>query len=372
MSDFFKILEDQYQSELPFVIYHKPHSDRVLMNILSSDELHQIDQFTASGFVFAPFDLKEKAILFPQDKINNFSINFDKIDLSQTKFNPQELKTNSSDKSAYLNLLHHTLNEISADHELDKVVTSRQINLPKKNLDISLLFQKMLKAYPNAMSYIWYHPRVGLWAGATPETLVRLKRNQLNTMALAGTRHKNDIEQKPFTEKEIKEQAFVTEQILEALHHTEATDIQTSDLKIAPAGELFHLLTEIKAKIQPENFDAVLKEIHPTPAVCGLPKQKSFDFLIQNENYDRQFYAGFFGELNWKSEKKRSNRQRNQENQVFKSIQKISDLYVNLRCFSYDNHQVSIYVGGGITAESNPEDEWLETQNKSQTMLKVL
>lgn len=371
MSDFFETLDHHYEAQLPFVIYHKPKAKQVFHR-LKTDELVHIESFEDSGYVFAPFDLKEKVILFPQKDLESDHIDLSNIDLNQLTFKQKEIDDDPAEKQAYLNLLELTLKEISKDQNLEKIVTSRQINFRKKNLNTSLLFKKMLKAYPNAMTYVWFHPEVGLWAGATPETLVNFHRNQLKTMALAGTRHKNVIEHQPFIEKEKKEQAFVTQQILDALRQTKATDIQTSDLRIAPAGELFHLLTEIKAQIQPENFDAVLKAIHPTPAVCGLPKEKSFKFLIKNENYNRQFYAGFLGELNWKSEKIRSNRQRNQENQVFKSIQKTSDLYVNLRCLSYKNEKISLYVGGGITAESQPEDEWKETQNKSQTMLKVL
>lgn len=372
MSDFFKILDDHHKAQLPFVIYHKPNAEQVFFHQMNTDKLFRINSFDDSGYVFAPFDLKEKAILFPQKDLESDYIDLSDIDLDELTFEKKEINENPNEKQVYLDLLELTLKEISEDENLDKIVTSRQINFHKKDLNVSLLFKRMLKAYPNAMTYIWFHPKVGLWAGATPETLIKLKRNQLQTMALAGTRHENVIESQPFTEKEKKEQAFVTEQILEALRQTKATDIQTSDLKVAPAGDLIHLLTEISAQIQLEDFDAVLKAMHPTPAVCGLPKAKSFQFLLNSENYPRQFYAGFLGELHWKSEKVRSNRQRNQENQVFKAIQKASDLYVNLRCLSYQENQISLYVGGGITAESQAEDEWEETQNKSQTMLKVL
>lgn len=372
MTNFFELLDYHYASQLPFVIYHKPHAANVVMHRLLTDELCQIENFKESGFVFAPFNLKEKAVLFPQENLETQEVQVADASLDGLTFEATTIDEDEATKEAYLNLLNQTLQEIRTDQALDKIVTSRQINFKKDNLKASLLFRKMLKAYPNAMAYIWYHPQVGFWAGATPETLIKFKRNQLQTMALAGTRHKNAMAENPFTEKEKKEQAFVTEQILEALMKTKAKSISTSELKTAEAGDLFHLLTDISAQIQPEDFDAVLKAMHPTPAVCGLPKEKAFQFLLDKENYARQFYAGFFGELHWKSEKVRSNRQRNQENQVFKSIQKTSDLYVNLRCLSYQEHQVSLYVGGGITAESQPEDEWEETQNKSQTMLKVL
>ncbi|MDN6342949.1 MAG: chorismate-binding protein, partial [Lactococcus lactis] len=252
MSDFFELLEQHYASQLPFVIYHKPYAANIVMHMLPTAELCQIENFEASGFVFAPFNLKEKAVLFPQKSLETKEVKVADISLDGLTFEAKSIDEDDTAKEAYLDLLHKTIQEIRIDQALDKIVTSRQINFKKENLKASLLFKKMLKAYPNAMAYIWYHPQVGFWAGATPETLIKFKRNQLQTMALAGTRHKNVMAENPFTEKEKKEQAFVTEQILEALEKTKAKSISTSELKTAEAGDLIHLLTEISAQIQLE------------------------------------------------------------------------------------------------------------------------
>ncbi|MFN9108978.1 MAG: chorismate-binding protein, partial [Bacteroidota bacterium] len=77
---------------------------------------------------------------------------------------------------------------------------------------------------------------------------------------------------------------------------------------------------------------------------------------IKNEGYDRGFYSGFLGELNFD----------------FETKEFASDLYVNLRCMQIEGNLAHIYVGGGITADSDAESEWLETVNKSQTMKKIL
>ena len=91
--------------------------------------------------------------------------------------------------------------------------------------------------------------------------------------------------------------------------------------------------------------------VHPTPAVCGLPKNEAKVFILENEGYDREFYTGFFGELNLKGS---------------------SNLFVNLRCMQVLKNQLALYIGGGITIDSIPEKEWEETIAKSEVMLKVL
>ena len=83
------------------------------------------------------------------------------------------------------------------------------------------------------------------------------------------------------------------------------------------------------------NIGDIIKTLHPTPAVCGLPRNLAKDFILQNEDYHRSYYTGFLGELNFKNQQ--------------------SSLFVNLRCMEISGETASIYVGGGITKESIPE-----------------
>ena len=97
--------------------------------------------------------------------------------------------------------------------------------------------------------------------------------------------------------------------------------------------------------------------MHPTPALCGLPKQEAKQFIIKNEGYSREFYSGFLGEINKDFE--------------FNTAGK-SDVFVNLRCMKLDKNEAHLFIGGGITKESNPLNEFQETINKSQTIKKIL
>ncbi|HEU0124995.1 MAG TPA: chorismate-binding protein, partial [Flavobacterium sp.] len=103
-------------------------------------------------------------------------------------------------------------------------------------------------------------------------------------------------------------------------------------------------------------LEEVIDTLHPTPAVCGLPKKKSKVFILENENYDRTFYTGFLGELN----------------STFTETNTSSDLFVNLRCMQIQEDKAILYMGCGITKESIPEKEWEESVNKSMTMKRVL
>ena len=68
----------------------------------------------------------------------------------------------------------------------------------------------------------------------------------------------------------------------------------------------------------------------------------------------------------------RSKNSKNQENKSYRTVKSITELYVNLRCMKLTAGIASIFVGGGITKDSIPEQEWQETIAKSKTMLGIL
>jgi isochorismate synthase len=129
-------------------------------------------------------------------------------------------------------------------------------------------------------------------------------------------------------------------------------NLKVSEPFTVQAGNLVHLRTDISGKLKSnDSLENLINSLHPTPAVCGLPKTVALAFILQNERYDRSYYTGYLGELN---------------------INNTTNLFVNLRCMQLKNSLVSIYVGGGITADSIPENEWEETVSKTEVMKKVL
>jgi isochorismate synthase len=94
----------------------------------------------------------------------------------------------------------------------------------------------------------------------------------------------------------------------------------------------------------------IAKDLHPTPAVSGTPRKDALDWIRSEEKHERQFYAGIIGSMDEHS----------------------MNLYVNLRCAQIIGSDIYLYVGGGFTADSIPEKEWEETENKSKTLLNLL
>jgi len=167
---------------------------------------------------------------------------------------------------------------------------------------------------------------------------------------LAGTQVYKGTTDVVWQEKELQEQQFVTDFIINNLEKV-TKNLQKSTVKTVKAGNLVHLKTVITGNLEQQELKNIINVLHPTPAVCGLPKEQAKAFILANENYKRGYYTGFLGELN---------------------INTSTSLFVNLRCMNIDKNKATIYVGGGITKDSNPEKEYEETVAKSKTMKRVL
>ncbi len=399
--EFFSRLKQQYFEHLPFVVYNSPGTIKALLQ--ENSELLMTEDFTESGFVFAPFDNEKEVILIPENASEKLLL--EKVEFldSEENFFLAPDKTSEEEKRKHIDLVSKAVKALQVG-EMDKVVLSRKEEVALSQEDPLMLFLDLLKNYPSAFVYCWYHPKIGLWLGATPETLLKAEGNRFKTMALAGTQKYEGTTDVDWGEKEKQEQQFVTDSILENLKNSSAENIETTAPFTTRAGNLLHLRTDIKGNLQanfprtdaqlgffsesPENAqiknrDAqlsvslekikhIITALHPTPAVCGLPKQKAKQFILQEENYDREFYTGFLGELNFQQVTQRSRSRRNVENLAYRAVKKETSLFVNLRCMKIEDGKAILFIGGGITGDSVPEDEWQETVNKAGTMKKVL
>ena len=191
--------------------------------------------------------------------------------------------------------------------------------------------------------------------GATPEKLVTLQNGKFHTTALASTQTYKDNLNPVWGNKEKKEHQYVVDYIVSQIKDQQngiiLKNFTVSDTYTVKAGNLLHLKADIIGVIGDFELKKLLDTLHPTPAVCGLPKESSKSFILANENYDRTYYTGFLGEINVDLE---------------------TALYVNLRCVEIVGTTAIIYVGGGITLESIPENEWSETSNKTFTIKSIL
>lgn len=241
----------------------------------------------------------------------------------------------------YLNLLQRTIHYIQ-QKQTDKIVISREKWIDKDKINPFKSFLFLCEKYPSSFCQVSYWNQNEIWMGATPEILGSFENSLFTTMALAGTLP--DIDSVHWESKEIEEQKYVTDYICEKIK------AYTSNLKIKGPetlhlGHVKHLVTYLSAKLNTsDQLPQLIEDLHPTPAVCGIPLNKSRSYILENEGYNRDFYAGYIG----------------LETQKFKKY------FVNLRCAKLYANGALLYVGGGITAQSNPQKEWTETELKSK------
>ncbi len=359
-------VDRQLSNNLPVVAYRKPNEKEVRVVLQNNSELHYVEDYSENGFVFAPFDSRSPAVLIKCHEI--FQGDFD-----SGSTNVAAAVAEDSDKDLerenYLEAINKGIKAIT-DGKLEKVVLSRvlEVEATKKPL---ALFKELLHLYPTAFCYIWFHPKIGLWLGATPEIFLEMENHRFRTMSLAGTPLYKEGKTPTWGIKELEEQEMVTNFIQESLSDKVAS-MEVSEAKSTKAGNLWHIKSTVSGNMGKSGLSEIIRALHPTPAVCGVPKERAKEFILNHERYDRQFYTGFLGELNFKEEVQRSATRRNQENRAYRTIKKKTSLYVNLRCMQLVGGQVKIYVGGGITSRSVPENEWQETKAKSRTMLNIL
>jgi len=364
-SELMKKVEVQLSSELPFVIYGKPNSREISAILQKDNQLHHTLDFSEKGFVFAPFDAFGPVILIPLDE--QYKAEF--ADTSKPDFEVATIPVeNVEERKSHLNLVEKGVQQIEKG-EFDKVVLSRKMEIDCSDSPLKI-FQRLISRYKSAFCYLWYHPKIGMWLGATPEILLRTENNRLTTMSLAGTQSYVKHENPEWGQKEVHEQRMVTDYIADALKD-QVANLQVSGVESVRAGNLWHLRTRLTGVLR-KNLDNVIKALHPTPAICGIPLPSARKFINEHENYNREYYTGYLGELNFKQEIERTSNSKNQENKSYRAIISKTELFVNLRCMQLVDGKAFVYVGGGITKDSIPENEWQETIVKSRTILGIL
>ena len=351
MSSIFNKILNSYDQNLPFVCFKKPNSSLLKAYFEKNSLLQYSDSFEESGFVFSPFDHKNKTIIF----LEKTSDILQEIYQVQSKtFQKNKNQTLYSDKESHLKLVRKGISAIKSK-KFSKVVLSRKEIIQTEAVDVLETFERLVQTYQNAFVYVWFHPKIGLWIGATPEKLMTLKNNRFHTVALASTQNYEGDLTPIWGVKEKKEHQYVVDYIVSQIRD-EKNDFILKDFNVSKtytvrAGDLLHLKADITGVITNFNLKKFIQTLHPTPAICGLPRESAKTFILENEKYNRTYYTGFLGEINNDSQ---------------------TELFVNLRCAEIDGNRVAIYVGGGITIDSNPEKEWEETLNKTKTINNIL
>lgn len=258
----------------------------------------------------------------------------------------QEIKeTNATSRTDYLALVERAISAIGAK-EFQKVVLARTKFFPQPPpppIDVFQMLCKDLKVF----AYLLYTPEFGTWAGASPEVLFEKQDGQIRSMALAGTLTSSNVE---WSGKESEEQGVVGRYIQEVFEQNGVSNVHQSNTFTVQTGGLQHIQSDVTGALHNESdCDKLIRELHPTPALGGYPKQSALNFIHQHEAFQRQLYGGFLGL--WGPDHR---------------------LFVNIRCMQLGENGSVLYAGAGINALSNPSGEWEETEHKLSVMHGVL
>ncbi len=333
------------EEKLPFfVLRKKGHSVVQLM--------HQNDQMWYKNApdkiaysVFQKFQNNKDQVFIASDVYKEFSWS-----VEQSSVVEEAIELSSNEKKEHHSMVAAAVEKLKKG-TLRKVVLSLSTEVSRSSQDLEI-WTKLLDRYPSANCYFFYHPSVGKWMGATPEVLLSYKSGSITTMSLAGTQKGQDPFNITWGEKEKEEQQIVTDYIKTSLQQTTGHPVVVGEVHTVQAGSIFHLNTLLEVPARFDQVYRVAQGLHPTPAVCGLPKDDALEYILEHEKHDRSFYTGYMG--------------------IYSPLKKEADLFVNLRCIELYDDRIKLYAGGGITAMSDPAAEVEEIQNKLSTMASIL
>lgn len=331
-----------------------------------------------SGFLIAPFNANDSKF-FIQNKIHiqlgeavntTAQIGYETIlenvlqtssltkDASVADLLPEKtIRTESITDDNYIASV-KVAKEIIVASDLQKVVLARSKEQAVSLTNLETVVLNLREQYPLAYVSIFYHPETGLWISATPELLLSTdSEGTFKTVALAGTQKYNaaiPIRDVSWTHKEIEEQALVCRYIINCFKTIRLREYIEQGPRTIQSGNLLHLKTEYTANTTEVNMQelgtTMLQLLHPTSAVCGMPKKHAIDFIEHHEQFDRKLFSGYSGPVNMRNE---------------------TALYVTLRCAQIHSNSITLYAGAGITAESVPQKEFEETNLKMDVIGKA-
>jgi isochorismate synthase len=353
------------QNNLTFAAYRLPNQDQPFLIVQTGSAKRTIttldDYDTLKGFVVAPFSeqgccpsfLIEPDFFYRQEiteeAVKQLRLLKKNDENENTCLLPEEIS-----KDEYLILLRKIVDHI---HEgtFEKVVPSR-VKIVKGDYvsRLGLIFSLLCTAYPNAFVYI-FNSGNHLWMGATPEPLLLAMNGTMQTVSLAGTRSFSEENQNigAWNSKERLEQEYVTRYVSKVISCFNLTSVDLLGPYTKKAGNLLHLRTDFSfpSSDLKGRLGKFLNHLHPTPAICGMPYKTSLELLMKLEKHNREYYAGYLGPVGMDGD---------------------LSLFVNLRCMKVLQDRLALFIGGGITADSVPEDEWQETEIKADTLLSIL
>lgn len=339
-----------------FAQYRQPFSKvytRIEQNEGLPLEFHSCKELNGkSGFVVAPFSVGENQpiLLILPDKMETFNV-------EPSSYVAPDIIREELQRDAYIADFARFHGQLESDI-FRKIVLSRCASFQMSGeVDVQQLFLLACQLYPRLFISLISLPDGTYWMMATPEILLEGIGKQWRTIALAGTMQlqgdelQSEGEYVRWSTKNIQEQRYVATYIAECLEKF-SLDFTEEGPRTVRAANLVHLRSDFTFSLDTnDRVGDLLDVLHPTPAVCGLPKHSTFQFILNNEHTPRMYYSGFMGPLSLKGD---------------------THLYVSLRCMQVQQNYCRLYAGGGLLKDSQLDSEWSETEAKMQTMRNLI
>ena len=245
---------------------------------------------------------------------------------------------------------------------LKKVVLSRAKRLhSEKVINPAQILMGLLQQNPSSYGFCANTGSNEFLVGASPELLVARKGQQVVANPLAGSRKRNHCETENQklsrslleTDKDLREHALVVDAMASVLQqHCKNLHVPMMPSVISTPAML-HLSTLIEGTLWNSDVSALqlASELHPTPAICGEPKDIARDFIEQSEPFERGFFTGVIGWMD-----SRGN----------------GEWVVVIRSALVSPNALTVFAGAGIVPGSVAQEEIEETANKMGTILNVL
>ena len=261
----------------------------------------------------------------------------------------------TSDDKADWNRLMIAISDGINSGEMTKVVSSREVEFTSETpYNVSSILANLVDNNPNC--FIFGYEKDGrTFVGASPEILVRHRGIEILSYALAGTAPKDGPnawtkEQLLTNTKNIVEHNIVRDRIVNTMKQI-TPDVTVGETGIMELSHLYHLRTIITAKDSTKSLVEWAKLLHPTPALGGEPREKALALLQEYESHERGMYAAPFG---------------------FMKDMGDGIVVVAIRSALIMDNVLYAYVGCGVVADSDADEEYAETNNKMRTILDAL
>ncbi|MEG4505326.1 isochorismate synthase [Microcoleus sp. F6_B4] len=251
--------------------------------------------------------------------------------------------------------------ELIASKYFSKIVLSQAINVISQT-PFSLIdsLNNLRLSYPDCYVFSTSNGKGQNFIGASPERLISIHNNQLLTDALAGSAPRGKTEAGDAklaqglleSEKDIREHQVVIDFIVDRLSKLGITPNFSPVPRLLQLSNIQHLWTPITAQIPPDiHLLKILSQLHPTPAVAGVPRDIALQQIRGCESCDRSLYAAPLGWIDRTGN---------------------GEFAVGIRSALIDGDRAILYAGAGIVAGSEPEKELAEIQLKLQALLNAL